>query len=72
MRHQNSYVCLVCISYSDQYKLQEVYYINHIDFSQFTPMCVPKNLSNAPAQVLIQLRHRYLRSLRSVILTFSH
>ena len=26
-------------------------------FSQFTPMYVSKNLSNAPAQVLTQLRH---------------
>ena len=26
-------------------------------FSQFTPIYVPKNLSNAPAQVLTQLRH---------------
>ena len=26
-------------------------------FSQFAPICVPKNLENAPAQVLSQSRH---------------
>ena len=27
------------------------------DFSQFTPVHMPKNLENAPAQALAQLRH---------------
>ena len=30
--------------------------------SQFTPIYLPKNLENAPAQVLAQLRHRVVKN----------
>ena len=41
---------LVYISYSDQYQLKEMYYYSHADFSQLTPINVPQNPENAPAQ----------------------
>ena len=44
MGHQNSYVCLVYISCSDQSKLQEMYYINHIgSFSIHSNVCVQRS-----------------------------
>ena len=46
------FVCLFYISYSDQYQLKEMFCSSHADFSQFTPIYLPKILENAPAHVL--------------------
>ena len=56
MKHQFSYVSLVYMSYSSIEIGKNVLLIILI-FSQFTPMYVPKSLSNASAEVLTQLRH---------------
>ena len=56
-KFHNENACLFCISYSVQYQLKEMYYSSQADFSQFTPIYVPKTPENAPAQILTQLRH---------------
>ena len=55
MRHQFSAVSLVYISYFRSIGIHIILII--LILSQFTPICVSKNLSNAPAQILNQLRH---------------
>ena len=45
MGHYISYACLVYISYSCQYKLLKMRYVNHIDFfSIYDNVCAQKSL----------------------------
>ena len=45
------------LRYSDQYNYNKCIIVAIPIFSQFMLMSVPRNLENAPVQVLIQLRH---------------
>ena len=46
-RHPVSYVCLVCISYSDQLNYEEMFRINHTNlFSIHANVCVQKSLNH--------------------------